>query len=310
MKKIVKLFDYIFIMRPALFYPVWTVFLTGLWGGSRFGTGKQLSENPVIMILIIGGVTLIMGGAYILNQIQDLETDRINGKLFLLADRIISIKSAWIEGCAVIAAGLCAGFIADFRIGIYFFILFIISSIFYSFPPMSFKNRPFLGMLTNAAGAYLVYSVGWSISSFEDSITIQGVPYVLAVMALYINTTLPDIKGDKETGKITIGVKYGIKKAVISALILECATLVTAFYLKDLLIGISALIVLPFFVISSIRRTVTAAVKATKCSVAVLASAVCVVYPWYLAVIAIVFLVTKLYYKKKFNFDYPNFRTE
>ena len=73
-------FDYIFLMRPALMPAVWSLFLFGLC----HAPGNVQTTNTPHMFLSLGLLTLVMGAGYIHNQLHDIESDRINNKLFLL----------------------------------------------------------------------------------------------------------------------------------------------------------------------------------------------------------------------------------
>jgi len=304
----VQLFDYVFIARPILMYPVWTFFLAGFWGGERFSTGAFFSEQYVLNISIFSATTLVMGSAYIVNQIQDVETDRINNKFFILTQDAISLKTAWIQAGFMVVLGLAIGFFLDISIGFGLVVLFILAGFLYNFPPASFKDRPFGGMLINGIGGYIIYSIGWSLVAGELVLPVQGVSYIFAVMALYIYTTLPDMKGDRKTDKITFGVKFGIETSVIVALVFEIITLLLALYFKDWLLGIPALLILPLFIRSCFKKNISTTIQTTKYSIAFLTAMVCIFYIWYAIIIVFVFVMTKLYYKKRFNFNYPDLR--
>ncbi|MFO7889600.1 MAG: UbiA family prenyltransferase [bacterium] len=308
MKKIIRFFDYIFIARPVLMYPVWIFLLAGSWGAERSDEGGVYLKYRSALLMFTA-VTLIMGGAYILNQIQDLETDKINQKFFLLSKEVISIKAAWMEAGSIIFLGVITGFILDKSIGLGLIVLFILAGYLYNFAPAKFKDTPLGGMLVNGIGGYIIYSLGWSMVYEKLIFPIQGISYFFAVLALYINTTLPDIKGDRETNKITFSVKYGIKFSVITALVLEITALLSALYFKDWLLGIPAVLVVPFFIRSYFKKDISMSLQATKFSIAILTVLICIFNLWYIVLVVFVFLMTKLYYYKRFNFNYPSLKS-
>ena len=308
MKKGVENLDNLFLLRPTLFYPIWTFFLAGMWGGTRFGNRVGEFAHPVSPLWVCVFLSFVMGGVFIVNQIQDAETDRANGKLFLIANRIISVKEAYIEAVLLAGIGIIAGFWIDVRIGLGFFFLLFLAGWLYNYPPAQWKNRPLLGLATNGIGGFVIYCLGW-LTGGGEFVPPRAVAYALAGVAVFLNTTLPDREGDKKTGKITFSIRYGVKKTAWTALVFEIATLGFAFGFKDWLLLFPALFVLPFFVLGVLNPTVNRMMRATKFSVLALAAAVCVVFPWYVVPVFVVFYLSKAYYRKRFGFDYPSFKS-
>ena len=299
--------DPFFLLRPTLFYPVWTFYLAGIWGGKTYGqltAGSLYSMFLQVMLFL----TVVMGSVYILNQTQDIETDRANGKLFLIANGAVSLKGAYIQAVVMAILGLSLGFFLFFRIGLGLTVLFIITGIFYNYPPFRWKNRPWMGLITNGVGGTVIYSLGWMATGSEGWVPLRVLAYALAGMAVTLYTTLPDMKGDAKTGKVTFGVKYGIRATAVLALILNVGIVILAYLFKDWLLFFPAAVVLPLFGIAGIQRNIPSVMRATKFSVLALASAICVVFPWYLGLIVFVFFLTRWYYRNRFQFDYPNFK--
>ena len=296
--------DMLFILRPMLFYPVWTFFLAGsLEAGMRLNGNWQFPVLPVIF-----SVTLITGSAFILNQIKDKETDRINNKLFFIADGIVKEKSAFIEAGVLAFAGLLIVFFISFKIFLLAAALFLVSGICYNYPPFSWKDRPVMGMVTNSLAGLFIFSMGWIARGGSGYIPLYVLPYAVAGGAVYLDTTLPDVKGDREAGKITFAVKYGHGLTIRLASILEISVVITAFLLSDRFIFYASVVVLPFFVLSAIKPDLKNGVRAVKFSIIILLAGVCWFYPALFAVVMVVFFITKIYYKKRFNFNYPSLK--
>ena len=310
MKAFSRLFDFLFILRPTLYYPIWTFFLAGHWGGKTLGGGEIGIREPGGFWPIIIALSCIVGSVFILNQIKDIETDRVNGKLFLLSDGIISIKAAYMEAALLALAGLILGFFIDWQLGLLLAVLFILSGYCYNYPPAAWKDCAIMGIVTNAGAGLLIYSVGWYAAGGEPLVPLNSIAYVMAGASVYLNTTLPDRKGDGSTGKITFGVKYGVRNTAIWALIFEVLMLALAACFKDQLLFISGIIMLPFFAYGALKATVEDVTRATKFSVLALAVAVCIIYPMYLLPIFGVFFLSKWYYKTRFNLNYPSFKSE
>lgn len=307
MRALARTLDHFFLLRPILFFPAWTSFLAGIWGGRYFGHDNALLPRTVSFAGMMVVLTVIMGCVYVLNQIMDVATDRANEKQFLIANFTISVKHATVQAVVMGVGGLGAAFFMDFHYGIGFSLLILIAGILYNFPPASWKNHAWPGLLTNGLGGMIIYILGWTTAASYTRMLWHAFAYTLAFMAVTLFTTIPDLAGDKKTGKNTFGVRYGIHKTAVLALILETASLAMACIVKDRLLLFPALIAFPFFVVAALRKDISNVVRATKISVAALALAVCVVFPWYAVLLLVVFLLTRIYYKKRFHFSYPNF---
>ena len=106
-----KNWDYFFINRPILFFPGWTTMFIGKWLGEQ----KQSGFSPAIFedifplfsdLILLLGFAALMGGCFILNQIRDRETDRLNEKLFFIHKDLIPLRNAWLEAISLIVLGL------------------------------------------------------------------------------------------------------------------------------------------------------------------------------------------------------------
>ncbi|MBN2030743.1 UbiA family prenyltransferase [bacterium] len=309
MKKSIALLDYLFLLRPTLFYPIWTFFLAGYLGGMKLEKigGSLIPSMSLIEVVI--GLTGLMGSIFILNQIRDIETDRANNKLFLLANGIVPVKHAYWEAVFLVMIGLTIGFLADLRIGFGFLILTLLSGYAYNYPPTQWKDRPIMGIVTNGTGGLIIYCLGWITGGGREIVPLRVIPYTLAGAAVFLNTTLPDVEGDAKTGKITFGVRFGIKATSFWALVLEILTVGFALLFRDRLLFIPALLVLPLFVLGALKPNLSNVMRATKFSVLVLAVVVCFYFPWYFVPIFLVFFLSKWYYRKRFDFNYPSFKS-
>ena len=104
-----RILDHIFLMRPLLLFPIWSPFLFGYYrSGGTWGNHLIL---PMIMLTALGG------GGYVLNQIFDLESDKINRKLFILPKGYISLKAAWIQTILLDITAISIGFILEPEVG-------------------------------------------------------------------------------------------------------------------------------------------------------------------------------------------------
>jgi 4-hydroxybenzoate polyprenyltransferase len=295
-----KYLDYLFLIRPVLMPPVWTILLLGHRRSSQLFGENNL---PGLGILL---VTFLVGAVYVLNQIFDIESDRQNQKLFFLARGYISKRSAISEMILLNLISVIPAFLISQELG-FLFILGMIFGILYSTPPVSLKNRPIGGLMLNAfAHGNLAFLIGWSMNySLSMRSLLFSLPYMFAVGAIYLNTTIPDIEGDRRAGKITLAVRWGKERVIILSSFLVAVAMVLSFLVKDIPFLIASALSFPFFIFSAFSKKEREIILATKVSILLLSIAAGIFYTWYFVILIFGFVGTRLYYKARFNLDYP-----
>lgn len=294
-----RFFDFIFLMRPTLWIPVWTFFLLGF---HRSGGEVSLLYFTTAFILY----TILMSGVYVLNQIIDIESDRVNKKLFLLSDGHIKIVYAWIEVVIlfILAWLLAIPYSFQFKLILLFS---MILGILYSLPPFKFKGRPIFDLLSNAIGyGVIAFSLGWVTGvPFSRSTLIYSLPYFFAVGAVFINTTIPDIKGDEQANEITTGLFLGEKTSYW----LSTAFIIIAFglsvYLNDWICRIASAWAMPLFLWAAIRQNLKTCLISIRVGAPILAILMGLIFWWFIPLLLIIFIAQRIYYKLRFNIIYP-----
>jgi len=288
------------LLRPTLFLPLWIFFLLG----AHHGEG-EISLGAVSAFVFY---TMLMGGVYIFNQIIDRESDRKNKKLFLLSDGFIPLRNAYIEMGTLFVISVFGSFI----LGMNIFIAFLISlflGITYSLPPVETKGMPFLDIFWNASGyGVLAFMVGWlATAEFSHLMFVTAIPYFFAVAAVFVNTTIPDIEGDRKEGKVTTGVFLGKKNTLLLGVILDLVAIVVSYLLgeRGYICLIGAGLAFPIFLIAYIKQTRKTILFSFRATPGILAILVFFVTPIIIPLFAAVLGVQKSYYKRKFNIDYP-----
>ena len=182
------------------------------------GSGLDL---VFIKLLLLG--IFLGGGIYGLNQIYDIEGDRINRKNLPLSLGLVSPGMAW--GITVFCdiAAIAMGFMITPITGI-LTAVGVFMGFLYSHPKFRFKDSPWHSVLLNGFGhGALIYAIGWSsIDNLQWQVLYRMLPYAMAFAGVYIATTIPDIVGDRATGKITLAVAKGAKTATI----ISCLSLI------------------------------------------------------------------------------------
>jgi len=317
MKIGLRTLDYLFVLRPVLFLPVWTVFLAGYYTQGRKVTpmsdGIQAatpSGDRWLLLGVLAGLTAMMGGVFILNQLADVQTDRHNNKLFLIAHGYIPKPYALLEAILCVGLAFVVSYWVQVTLAWLFIVTFAVTGIGYSFKPLVWKDRPLAGLLTNACGALLIFSIGWQVSGQLSMATVHhAIPYVLAVAAVYLYTTLPDAAGDRDMGKKTFGVRYGFRATTLVGLLLEGAAGVAAIVVQDWVILIPAALSFPLFVRATVKQKLSDVVLAVKWPIAFLALGVGVHYPAYLLVLGLLYVFSRWYYRRRFGLRYPTLVT-
>lgn len=310
-----KIFDYIFIARPVLFYPVWTVFLAGYIGAEKQMPGFYVPQwnqlqwglTSIQFWAAFLALTLTMAAVFIINQFTDVHTDRVNNKLFLIANGLVSKKIAFVEIVLLLIAAFTISIIINIKLFLLMLLLLFVTGFVYSLPPFYCKDRPYTGLMINLAGGLLTFLIGWSLSSM---ITIQSfysaIPYVFAIGGVYFLSTIPDLKGDKNSGKITFAVKFGPKVTIIVGLIFDLLCILSSVWQKDWVIFFPALLSLITFFRIIWHPDLKNILLATRIPILLLSIAVGIFCPFYFILMLAVFIMSKRYYFKRFHLNYPS----
>ncbi len=299
-------FDYFFVLRPLIIIPSWNFLLIGAYLARQ---ERGLYPELGIALLIY---TCAMGGIYIINQMVDRETDRINRKLFLIADGYISLKAAWIELVLLWVIAI----LLSIKFGLVFLLFILLSmllGIMYSAPPFKLKSRPLLDTFANAFGYGIINCfVGWLvIRQFNFDAILSFLPYFLSIAGVFINTTIVDIEGDKKTNARTTAVFFGTKISYAIAALLMISAVLFAWFNRDYICLIPAVISLPIFLYLAFSSFVSRDISRKLTIISfrlpgfIFTLMTVYLYPLYLIIILIVFVGMRLYYKYRFNMEYP-----
>ncbi|KMQ52431.1 UbiA prenyltransferase [Chitinispirillum alkaliphilum] len=323
--KIKKLLDLLFLLRIPLMVPVWTILLLGWVTGNDAAIVSQSFLNPfnpamAELFKAIGAFSLSVAFIYVVNQIADIESDRINKKLFILPQKLISLPSAWIT------AGLCAagGLTLAYHIGVDMLILNILAlilGVLYNLPPASLKDRAIGGVAANALGhGMLTFLVGWFVAKGDQILTpdliktglISSLAPAFANGAVFLATTIPDAEGDKITGKKTFCVSYGKRKTASTAALMCAFALLFSFFMEYnyWVMAVPSAISLFFFLNFAITTKKESAFYSFKWPVFLLSVFIAIFVPMYAVMIIVIFFFSRFYYKWRFGIEYPTFKSK
>ena len=274
------------------------------------------SDWDLTVFLGFTGMTLISGAAFIINQIKDREGDSINQKLFLVGNHISPERAEFLQRIIAVFGLILLLFTGILPL-FFGLILYLFWGILYNIQPFHWKQKAILGMIVNTIAGFVLYLTGWAIvntNSLELSkilhIIKYSFPYLLCYTSVSLLTTIPDIKGDNETGSETFPIKFGR----IPTMIISTALVIFASYLgfiwDDPISSTAALISIPFYIFMVLRRSPVDVLRTIRFSIFNLAFFLMAVYPFLFVASFINFYLSKYYYWHRFNLHYPTFLVE
>jgi 4-hydroxybenzoate polyprenyltransferase len=311
------LLDYFFITRPILFFPGWATMLAGFisaLGKSTIiaavldGNAEFYFWSSTIFLALLA-FAMAMGGSFILNQLKDIHSDKKNRKLFIIGEGYVPVKHGYIEGILLLLFSLIIGLLIGIRFTSILILFIFVTSYLYNYQPFKFKNRPIAGLITNMLMGWLAFNLGWVLVKMPDiNMLINSLPYLTFNTSLYLFTTLPDVEGDQATHKVTFAVRYGMKNTILFSLFFYLFTILLSLILNDQIVLSFSIILAPLFIILLFKQDVRISVIALKLGILFFCLIICVSFPSFFILMLSIFVLTKNYYKTRFNFDYPNFR--
>lgn len=211
--------------RPALYWELarpFTLLAPAL--GMLSGGITALGADPPNALTWSLGLNLFLGtlmavllnaASNTLNQIYDLEVDRVNKPRRPLPSGRLSPGEAWILTGVFAALALCLAW----AINVQCFLLALTAAVFttaYSAPPLRTKARGVWANLTIAVPRGLLLKVaGWSC---VKSVLAAEPWYIGAIFGLFLlgatsTKDFADIEGDRAGGCRTLPVRYGVVAA-------------------------------------------------------------------------------------------------
>jgi geranylgeranylglycerol-phosphate geranylgeranyltransferase len=159
-------------------------------------------------------INLAAFGSYALNDLFDLDLDRINAPWRPMPSGRITKKEVKIVSAGFMILSLIIASMTNFQV-LFFTLLFSIIGIAYSIPPIRLK-KSFLANLCVAAGFLICIMSGSSIGLFLSP------KVILAAIAIFTMTLgsssikdLKDITGDERMGIKTLPILIGPKKTLL-----------------------------------------------------------------------------------------------
>lgn len=215
--------------------------MVGIFAGAVIGFSVERSPSrllPVIFAIAAAGV--LNAGSNALNQIFDLENDRINKPNRPLPAGSISSAGAGIftavaYGVALVLAALVNA--QTFAI----YVVAALATAAYSAPPLRLKRRTWSSNLVIAVTrGELLKVAGWAaVATVLDSAEPWYIGFIYFLFLLGATTTkdFADVEGDRAAGCMTLPVRYGVERSahlITPAFVLPWIVMALGVYFKIL----------------------------------------------------------------------------
>lgn len=204
------------ISRPGLFL----VSLVPFYLGYLLASGELIGPATGLLGLVIWG-PLVWLAVLAINDAYDLEGDLLNPRKDtpLTSGRISAggAKAA-AYGSAALALALSFAVRPEMALAT---LGFLVCGWIYSVPPLKWKNRPGLDVLSNctALGVFPVLG-GWAAVKPFDGLPWLVIAVVLLVeIAFYTPTMIPDIESDRASGYTTMAVRIGAERTYLVGMV-------------------------------------------------------------------------------------------
>jgi len=320
-RDIVKHLDVIFLFRPVFFFAVWVMVCIGMLFAIQDLAGTihevwfdSFSFNT---LLFFTGLTLFIGSLLIINQMDDIESDKKNKKLMLVDNKIsISLASDIQRYSLYLSAVIIC--LSDFAILPFFFLIYYIWGVLYNDSRYNGKGRPIVGLAINALSGLVLILMGWAYvhdlngSSYwpmmiDVDIFIKALPYILCYSAISILSTIPDKDGDKLIDKRTFSLEYGNSRSILISAVLVLAVIVISLWIgpTDTLIAHASVCSFPFFIYALFRGLEKDIVRAIRYPVFLLNFFTSIYFPYLSLAVVLVYFISKYYYWHRFDLHYP-----
>jgi 4-hydroxybenzoate polyprenyltransferase len=187
--------------------------MIGIFSGSLIGYGASHAKFPAahvaLAVLAAGVLNAASNG---LNQICDLQNDRINKPHRPLPSGQLSLRAAWTFVAITYATALAMAALVN-RETFVIYCIAALSTVAYSAPPVRLKRHPVgSNFIIALIRGWLLKVAGWAaVSTVLSSIEPWYIGSIYFVFLLGATTTkdFADIEGDRAAGCITLPVRYG-----------------------------------------------------------------------------------------------------
>ena len=209
------------------------------------GSGISFAINSFDFALMVFSTLLITAGGNIINDITDIDSDRINKPEKLWVGKLMTKKSAYSLYIALTAAGVITGFYLSFRIGYLMFgFIYLAIALMLYFYSSNYQKIALAGNITVSLLSAMVILIVWLYEFFAlrsqpalfaklmpvsgfVSVLIWGYAAFAFLTSLIreIVKDIEDIEGDTKAGYKTLPVVSGAGRANKFVIVLTVITM-------------------------------------------------------------------------------------
>ncbi len=301
-----KVWDIVFLVRPPLLCASFAFFFAGVaasgdgWVINKFSEPFHVFSNLLLFAL----VTSI---AFVINQILDTESDRINNKVFIIPLNLVSRLEASIFATLLVIATI----VLSHKVSPFEIILVwsgVTLGILYSLPPARLKSVPIADVASNSIGFGLIgFMLGWlSIAPLEKRAFVLCSGYATAMAGIFLNTLIADEDGDRIVGDRTTCVVFGKRRVAVSAFVSILGAAAIAFLNGDGLLWIGMVGSIPAFLGALLEPSKETSVIASQTTAWIFVFLVGLKIPVYLLIAFAILIVSRIYYRSRLDLIYPS----
>ena len=317
-KDIVPFFDIIMILRLTLFFGVWSMVCIGMYIGSFINgeTQVNITDYNLFTIILFTGISFICGSIFIINQINDLESDTANNKAIIIG-QYITKKTAVLVSNAICGIGFLLICVVDYAVAFPVMIMYLVCGRLYSNETINAKSNLWMGLAFYLTLGYLLILSGVVYNRYDSSIIyilveslVYTIPFLLAYISVALVINILDSSGDRLVGRETCVTSFGIRATSILACFLCLVSFIIAIYLSDPLSSVSSLSAIPFFLFLVFRGKDKDILRSIRYPVLLLNFYVLTIYPLLFFPVISTYYITKYYYWHRFSIHYPTLLVE
>lgn len=170
----------------------------------------QETGLTILHVLYVLPITIVTTGLYILNDVFDIEIDRISHSDRALPRGDVSMRAAIVAGAFLIVVGTVAAFYLEVLAG------FLVGTIglfgvLYSVPPFRLRRFPVVPNVIIGFFVFLAFLAGYSY--FETNIPSVVLLGAILLWAMFVGCSsakdLGDVEGDEKAGVMTLPTMLG-----------------------------------------------------------------------------------------------------